>query len=129
MAAVGTTTITYSGTRPKKVTFGWVASAGGAVSGTPSVQVRGHITRVTFIPGTAGNQPTDAYDVTLLDASGVDVLAGLGANLSNATISHCEPLIGNGATTNQPMSINDTLELQVANAGNAKHGTVVVYVE
>lgn len=130
MAAVGTTTITYSGTRPKKVSFAWAASnPGGAVSGTPSAQVRGEIVRVTFVPGTAGNQPSDQYDVTLLDTSGVDVLAGLGANLSNAAVSHVCPLIGNGATTNQRMAINDTLELQVANAGNAKQGTVHVYLD
>lgn len=128
MAAVGTTTITYSGTRPRKVSLAWTCSAGGAVSGTPTVQVRGEIVRVTFIPGTAGNQPTDQYDVTLLDTSGVDVLAGLGANLSNAAASHACPLIGNGVTTNQRMAVNDTLELQVANAGNAKRGTVCVYL-
>lgn len=128
MPATGTTTITYSGTRPKKVTLAWTSTAGGAVAGTPTVQVRGEIVRVTFVPGTAGNQPTDLYDVTLLDTSGVDVLAGLGANLSNAAVSHTCPLIGNGVTTNQRMAINDTLELQVANAGATKKGTVHVYL-
>lgn len=128
MAAVGTNTITYSGTRPKKISLSWTCSAGGAVSGTLTAQVRGEIVRVSFVPGTAGDQPSDLYDVTLLDTNGVDLLAGLGANLSNAAVSHVCPLIGDGSTTNQRMAINDTLELQVANAGNAKRGAVYVYL-
>lgn len=128
MPAVGTTTISYSGTRPKKVSLAWTCSAGGAVSGTPTVQVRGEIVRVTFVPGTAGNQPTDQYDVTLLDSGGVDVLLGLGTNQSNTTVNSLCPLIGDGVTKNQRVAVNDTLELQVANAGNAKKGTVYVYL-
>jgi hypothetical protein len=109
MAAVGTTTITASGTRPKKITLAWTSSAGGAVSGTPTTQVRGEIKRVTFIPGTGNDVPTAAYDVVVLDASGVDVLAGLGANLSETAVSHACPLIGNGVTTTAGMFVNDTL--------------------
>lgn len=126
--AVGTTTVTYNGTRPKKVTFTWTASAGGAVSGTLSALVRGVIKRVVFAPGSGGTQPDNLYDVTLLDATGVDVLAGRGANLSNSAASQAVPLIGDGTTTDREVAINDTLELQVANAGNAKTGVVYIYV-
>lgn len=128
MAAVGSIVETpYTGSI-KRVDLVWTSSAGGAVSGIPSGAVNGLLLAVIFKPGAGGVQPTDAYDVTLLDVDGFDVLAGLGANLSNATATRIVPLIGDGTTTNQPGPVGQTLELQVANAGNAKSGTVSLFV-
>ena len=129
MAAVGTNTITYN---RAKITFAWTSDASGAVSGTLTGPLQGVIARVVFIPGTSGVQPTNAYDVTLLDGNGFDVLAGNGANLSNVTTTQVVPAcsITDGVTpTVTPIYISDTLELQVANAGNAKSGTLVLYLE
>lgn len=130
MPAVGTNVITViSRNRPTRVTFSWTSNASGAVSGTASSRVGGRISRVVFVPGSSGSQPTDLYDVTLLDEHGMDVLAGKGGNLSNAAASQVVPLIGDGTTTNQTISVNGTLELQVAAAGNAKSGQVHVYLD
>lgn len=129
MPAAGTNTITTTTTnRPTRVSFAWTSNASGAVNGTLSSKLGGVISRVVFVPGTSTAQPTDLYDVTLLDEQGMDVLAGKGADLSNATATQVCPLIGDGTTTNQPVAVNGTLELKVANAGNAKSGAVHIYL-
>ena len=57
--------------------------------------------RGEFVPGTGSTQPDEGYDITLADATGIDVLAGLGANLSNNKATHVRPAISmsDGATT------------------------------
>ncbi len=106
------------------MSIAWTSSAGGAVSGNPFAIGAGKIQQVAFIPNLAGTQPTDLYDVTMVDGNGGgDYLAGKGANLSNAAAS-----IGvQAAPLSWPMG--GTLDLVVANAGNAKTGTVVILVE
>ncbi|KKW45010.1 MAG: hypothetical protein UY96_C0034G0009 [Parcubacteria group bacterium GW2011_GWB1_56_8] len=124
----GSITFTESRSRTvQSVSMLWVSSAAGAVSGIASPQISGEILRAVFSPGAAGLQPTDLYDVTLLDEDGFDVLAGKGANRSNVNKEQVTPLTGDGVTTNQRISVDGTLELQVANAGNAKSGTLTIY--
>jgi len=120
------------------ITLAWTSSSGGAVSGLPVLTsagivdyLSGEIERVVFIPGTGGVQPTNGYSVTLLDGNGVDVLAGQGASLSNVTTTHIKPgvKITDGTTTSiAPIAIDDQLTLNVSAAGNAKQGTVVLYL-
>lgn len=124
----GTLTITHQKHRSiKTLSLAWTSTSGGAVSGNLTEAICGVILRVVFKPGTSGNQPTDLYDVVLNDADGLDVLAGLGANLSNAANTQKCPLVGDAVAAAQPIAVDSTLELQVSNAGNAKSGTVVVY--
>jgi hypothetical protein len=129
MAAVGAIAETFQGHRSvRSLALAWTSSAGGAVSGIPTLEkIAGEMLRVVFIPGSGGVQPTDAYDVTLLDDDGLDVLAGKGANLSNSSASTICPLVGDGTTTVRPCAIDGNLTLVVANAGNAKQGTVKLY--
>ena len=128
MAEVGSITFTESRSRTvQNVSMLWVSSAAGAVSGIASPQISGEILRAVFSPGAAGLQPTDQYDVTLLDGDGFDVLAGKGANRSNVNKEQVTPLTGDGVTTNQRIAVDGTLELQVAAAGNAKSGTLTIY--
>jgi hypothetical protein len=128
MAAVGSIVQSQSTHRTvKSLSLVWTSDAAGAVSGIQSGDVDGELLGVVFKPGAAGVQPTNAYDITLLDADGFDVLAGLGADLSNATATRVSPLIGNGVTTNQRAPLSGSLQLVVANAGNAKSGTVTIY--
>ena len=68
----------------KKVHFTWTSSAGGAADGSSTGAYNGVLLRAVFVPGTGGDQPTDQYDVVVDDADGHDVLAGQGANRSNA---------------------------------------------
>ena len=124
----GSITFTESRSRTvQSVSMLWVSSAAGAVSGIASPQISGEILRAVFSPGAAGLQPTDLYDVTLLDEDGFDVLAGKGANRSNVNKEQVTPLTGDGVTTNQRIAVDGTLELQVAAAGNAKSGTLTIY--
>lgn len=127
--AVGTVTTTTtnvrSGDSPLRTTYSlaWTSTAGGAVSGNAVTIRPGKLLSVRFIPASGGTQPTDLYDVTLVDSDGVDVLAGGGANLSNAaaSIQQWDPPMFHDGTR--------TLDLVIANAGASKTGTVVISVE
>lgn len=113
-----------------KHTFEWVSDASGNATIPSGFAVSGYITRVVIIPsGSAA--PTTLYDLTMTDEDGVDVLAGRGANMSaTATLSMCPGTPINDGTTASvvPVVVDSILTLNVANAGNAKAGTVVVYV-
>jgi len=120
----GTVTITetiYSSV--KKVKFDWTSSAGGAADGTTTHTFTGEILRVVQIPGTSGNQPTDLYDMTIVDGDSLDVLFGNGANISNAASSQVH-----WRTSSLAAIVNSTLTIHVTNAGNAKSGSTIVYI-
>jgi hypothetical protein len=106
--------------------FAWTSTAGGAVSGNTQNVKAGTIVGAKFKPGTSGSQPTDLYDVTLVDADSVDVLVGTGANLSNATTTRAVPHL---STYGKVYFEGGTLDLVVANAGSAKSGTVYLWVK
>jgi hypothetical protein len=104
-------------------TFAWTSTAGGAVSANAQALVRGRLVEIEIIPASGGTQPTDLYDMTLVDENGVDLLNGRGANRSNATSERFQW---------DPPSIHaadDDLDLVVANAGNAKAGTVKLWIQ
>jgi hypothetical protein len=123
-AGTATKTETVKAVSVKQIKWVWLsgtaaapADLGGVTSATTAV-LNGEIISVTQIPG--GTTPTNLYDVTITDANSVDVLAGLGANLSNAaTTIHTKP-DGLGAV------VNSALTLNVSNAGSAKTGTTII---
>lgn len=121
--AVGTVTVTTAdiGGGITRYTVAWTSTAGGAVSANTFAVKKGHLIHVKFVPGSGGTQPTDLYDVTLVDADSLDVLNGGAANLSNATpkILQADPLL---------LLNTATLDVVVANAGASKTGTVTIYV-
>lgn len=129
LMAAGTVVVTkteYPGLRSSNVVryaIAWTCTAGGAVSANAFSTVKGKMLSYKFVPGTAADQPTDLYDVTLNDSDAVDLLGGGGANLSNAT-SKLTVL-----TTPVYLDGTQTLDLVVANAGNAKKGTVYIWIE
>lgn len=127
---MSTTVTKYLERYSTKVVVSWTSDGSGAASEAIR-RVVGDIRRVTFVPGSGGTQPTNSYDVTLTDEHGIDVLAGQGANLSNTTATHVSPGVPlkDGTTTHvAPVFIDGTLTLAVANAGNAKTGTVTIYM-
>ena len=80
MAAAGTVTITKkSDDYNSVVTFTWIATALGAVA-EQGFTANGYLVGMILIPDGA----SDAYDLTLLDEDGLDILNGAGANMSNA---------------------------------------------
>lgn len=116
------------GGRINRVELAWVSNSSGAVS--EPFDLNGEILKVQFIPAAGGAAPTDNYDVTILDLAGIDVLKGVGANHDTATAEEGCPAISatNGTDTGlAPQVVAETLTLTVANAGNAKAGTVVIY--
>ncbi len=124
--AVGTVTVTttnISDIRATKYSLAWVSDAGGAVSGNAQTLLPGSLMQIKFIPDGGGTAPTALYDVTLVDAAGIDYLGGTGANLS-ATVSTqtrvAAPLI---------YDATGTLDLVVANAGASKGGTVQLWIQ
>lgn len=111
----------------ERIRIDWTADGNGAVSGTKVYNVAGVITRVTTVPAAGGNAPDDNYDVTLLDDEGVDLLAGLGANRDTANTESVAPMLGAG--TNVPVVVAGSIELNVAAAGAANKGAVVLYLD
>lgn len=119
----GTVTTTEITHQPvKKVVFDWTSSAAGAADATTTGYYTGRLIYAAQIPDAGGTQPTDAYDVTVVDADGVDLLKALGANLSNAATTYKAEADGLGAV------VESQLTLGVTNAGNAKGGKTILYI-
>ena len=106
----------------RKVTFTWVSSAGGAADAVTTYPVDGDLLAVYQVPDGGGTQPTNLYDVVVTDGDGIDVLNGLGANLSNAANT-----IKRTSDGLLPVAAS-LLTLAVTNAGNAKGGQTILYI-
>lgn len=118
----GTVTLTeITHTSVKKVSFDWTSSAAGAADGASTEYYTGSIERVVTVPDSGGTQPTDQYDVTVLDDDGADVLFANGANRSNVNTEQI-------AASNLGIVVNSKLTIHVTNGGNAKGGVLHLYV-
>lgn len=104
----------------KKVVWTWTSDASGDASEATTVAFDGKLIGLTTIPdGT--DVPTLNYDIVVNDGGGHDVLLGAGANRSDTATEHvAEASLGAAAASK--------LTLVVSNAGNAKKGTVIIYV-
>jgi hypothetical protein len=112
-----------------RVAIAWTSDSSGNASATTD-PISGTLCKVEFVPGTSGNAPTTAYDITLTDVGGVDVLAGQGANLtlSPTSVVPGVPFTDGTTTSTAPCVVSDALALAVSNAGNTKSGQVILYV-
>jgi hypothetical protein len=93
----------------------------GSVSGIGLPLPPGRLSTLKVVPASGGTQPTNLFDLTLVDGDGLDVLGGRGADLSNAapTLLQFDP----------PMPFpGGHLSPTVANAGSGKSGTLVLTV-
>jgi hypothetical protein len=119
----GTVAITeFTHTSLKKVVFDWTSADSGAADATTTAYLTGRIVYSAQIPNAGGTQPTNAYDVVVTDADAVDVLNGLGANLSNSASTFKAESDGLGAV------VESQLTLAVTNAGNAKGGKTILFI-
>lgn len=125
MAGSITVTTSDAGRGITKYSIAWVCSAGGAVDTNTFNVKAGEIIQAGFIPDGGGTQPSDLYDVTMLDANSRDVLEGEGANLSNATATAKTPKVN---SLFRRFVEAGALTPTVANAGNAKGGTIVLLI-
>jgi hypothetical protein len=112
-----------------KYSIAWTSSAGGAVSANTLDIKRGRILQAKFVPGAGGSVPTDLYDVTLADADGADLLLGLGGDRS-ATLAQAVPALSGQGSASEMLRWFEggTVTPTIANAGNAKTGTLILYV-
>ena len=102
----------------------WTSDASGDVTGNATTYAKfsGKVIYAAFEPDGGGTQPSDNYDVSVLDKNSNDVLNGLGANRSNAATVYVDEYDGLGACA------NTTLTVTVDNAGNAKGGKVYLWI-
>lgn len=101
-----------------KVKFTWASATTGAADGTTEQIYTGQVRQVVIVPSSA-TAPTDLYDVQI-NAGGVDVLFGNGADCSATDTV----VVDDGGYV-----VNEALTLAVTNAGDTKHGEVIVYIE
>ena len=112
----------------RKVKWAWTSATGGAIADqTATGQVNkttykytGEIMRLITNPGSTA--PTDNYDVTILDDDGYDVLMGGGADRDT---SNTEQVLASSLG----VCIDSQLRLNIANAGDAKVGEVIIYIK
>lgn len=108
----------------RKVVFSWTSGTGADANlaeKTTANAYSGKIERLVTVPGTAGDQPTNLYDVVLNDEDGTDVLMGAGADRSNATTQQV-------LATSLGIVANDKLTLSVSGGGDTKKGEVYLYL-
>ncbi len=129
MAAAGSiTTTTSKDGAATKYSCAWTSDAAGAVAENAVALKAGMLVAVVCSPG--ATTPTNDYDVTLTQASGEgDLLNGAGTDMSSTLSNYL--IIGEGTTTEKkwPLWIpSGNYWPTVANAGNAKTGTIDIYV-
>jgi len=107
----------------KLVKADWLSDASGDVTGNATTEYySGDVVYFATVPDAAGTQPTDNYDVTVLDKNSLDVVNGLAANRSNASTQYVDKFDGLGAIANSQITVT------VANAGNAKGGITYIWI-
>ena len=108
-----------------KYSIAWTSDASGSVNGTPVALKRGRLLQVKFVPANGGTQPSNNYVATLLDADGVDLLAGKGGTLSNTASSIAVPVVSSVSPAFiEPGNFTPTISA----AGNVTNGRIDLYV-
>ena len=127
MAVAGSIVVTTAdrGDNVTEYLIAWTSDAAGAVTENPVAVKSGKIIGVKFIPS-AVTAPSAAYDVTVIDGESVDMVTGLGANLSATASTRSVPLVN---STEKLFFEGGNLTPTVANAGNAKLGTIILWVQ
>ena len=108
------------------VTVDWLSSSTGICTAVLS-DVYGQIQRVTINPGVTS--PTAAYDMTLADADGWDVLGGQGADLSSTVTTSVACCVGSSTVGLVPVAACGNLTLAITNAGASKVGAIRLYLK
>ena len=135
--------VTVYNTPDKGVTYGvqwdWTSTAAGAYqSGTSKEVGEAWLVGVLMLGGqvlsgtssaASGTTPTPLYDVQVLDFVGLDILNGAGANLATGVTDpslHKTPFNNDGSYIYLPKGTR--VAPYVTNAGNAKKGTIYLWL-
>jgi len=120
----------------RMVTASWTSDdATGAVSATTQ-KLTGRLIKAVNVPGTAGVQPTNLYDIALTCPAGVNLLSACLptlADISNASNTERYFFVKNTdaapLSTSQAPLVCCPVTIAVTNAGNAKQGSITLYIE
>jgi hypothetical protein len=109
----------------RKISGVWVSKSDGNVDGGSNcdIPINGYIVQVVTDPGATA--PTDNYDIVLNDSDSMDIMGGRLQNRDTSNSEQEVPLIGG---TYMPRYVNGSVSLDIDNAGNAKGGTIIIYV-
>ena len=103
-----------------------IAATGDASDGTfPDTALPafgGYLLALITNPGATA--PTNNYDLTLIDADGLDRLQGVGANRSS-TISQEVAIVRSGTAIHPPVIAGETLTLNIDNNSVASAGIAI----
>ena len=114
--------------RTLKLTVNWTSDGSGDVSEAISaanmkIIIGKNLAHFVTDPGSPA--PTDNYDLTLLDAYGVDILGGEGVNRDTANSEQGIPAIKSGIYGDR--IIDTALTFTIAGAGDSAQGIVILY--
>lgn len=106
----------------------WKADGSGDKADGTLPSIKGKITKVVTDPGSTA--PADNYDITILDAQGVDVMGGALANRDTANSEQAIPLSGALAFPGGGVPVYGPLTISFTNQANADcDGEVYIYYE
>ena len=108
----------------KKIKAAWTAGTGdyaGEVEDTTEKYYDGRIIGVATVPGTAGDQPDDNYNVAVQDDDGIDLLLGNGASRDEANTEFIAEASCAGLARSK-------VTISIDSAGSGLKGTVYVYI-
>jgi hypothetical protein len=112
--------VSTSGRESEIVQIDWLSDASGDAS--VSVNLHGFLVKAVTDPGSAA--PTDNYDITLMQY-GVDAAASL---LIDRDTTNSEQVYPNVTGAAVPLFLVGDHTFTIANAGNAKNGTVYLFL-
>lgn len=112
-----------------KLTFSWTSASDGSATIVTPYDVKGIIVRISIDPAAGDDAPTAAYDMTLTDGDGLEVLSTSGANLSDSAATHFWPEVLSATSNPMPVPVASPLTLAVTNAGDGNKGLVKVFVK
>lgn len=132
--------------RYRRVTCAWTSDASGNAGDTVAnnatspgtlPKMCGRLIKAVTVPAGGGSAPTDNYDIAITDEASVDVLAQSQNTIQNRDTANTEEVyfLINTNNTLTPIGlpvapiIVNVLTVTVSNAGNAKSGTIILYVE
>lgn len=107
----------------QKLSIAWTCTAGGAADLSID-NLKGWLVKVVTNPDDS-QAPTDNYDITLVDANGVDAAQGKIIDRDTAT---SEEVYTTPTGASVPVLLDGTYTFTVANAGNAKSGVCELHI-
>jgi len=109
------------------VKWSWTSDAAGDVSASYAFNITGTFMGVKFAPAVSPDVPTNLYDVVIEDSEGVDILMGVGANLSQSATnadSYRTPLTSEGKLV---VLCRQAITPVISNAGSGNKGVLWLY--